>query len=155
MGVDRGLVLASSRKLSRACQDPPSRMWGYLSYIYSVNRKKISPYPVTNAYWPFGFPFLQVYILCPLPFLLSSRSFCISKIRGCKLWPLGQIWPATCFYEACKLRIVFTYLFSYLFIWPRRVSCGTLVPWPDIEPGPPAVKVQSPNHWTTREFRKV
>ena len=29
---------------------------------------------------------------------------------------------------------------------------GILVPQPGIEPGPPAVEAQSPNHWTAREF---
>ena len=32
------------------------------------------------------------------------------------------------------------------------VLCRTLVPHPGIEPTPPAVEAQSPNHWTTREF---
>ena len=34
-------------------------------------------------------------------------------------------------------------------------ACGILVPPPGIKPGPPAVNVQSPNHWTTREFPKL
>ena len=33
-----------------------------------------------------------------------------------------------------------------------RVACGILVPQPGIEPTPSAVKVQSPNHWTAKEF---
>ena len=40
----------------------------------------------------------------------------------------------------------------FFFFWPRHVACGILVPQPGIEPGPSALKVQSPNHWTTREF---
>ena len=32
------------------------------------------------------------------------------------------------------------------------MACGILVPLPGIEPRPSAVKAQSPNHWTTREF---
>ena len=32
------------------------------------------------------------------------------------------------------------------------MACGILVPWPGIKPAPPAMEVQSPNHWTTREF---
>ena len=32
------------------------------------------------------------------------------------------------------------------------VACGILVPWPGIEPGPPAVEAWSTNHWTAREF---
>ena len=30
-------------------------------------------------------------------------------------------------------------------------SCGILVPWPGINPCPPAVEVQGGNHWTARE----
>ena len=29
---------------------------------------------------------------------------------------------------------------------------GILVPRPGFEPGPPAVEMQSPNHWIAREF---
>ena len=32
------------------------------------------------------------------------------------------------------------------------MACRILVPPPGIEPGPLAVKAQSPNHWTTREI---
>ena len=39
----------------------------------------------------------------------------------------------------------------FFFFWPCCMACGILVPWPRIEPEPPAVEVQSPNHWTTRE----
>ena len=33
--------------------------------------------------------------------------------------------------------------------WLYHVACGMLVPWPGIEPRPLAVKVLSPNHWTS------
>ena len=32
------------------------------------------------------------------------------------------------------------------------MACGILVLQPGIEPVPPAVEMQSPNHWTTGEF---
>ena len=32
------------------------------------------------------------------------------------------------------------------------MACRTLVPQPGMEPVPPAVEVQSTNHWTAREF---
>ena len=35
------------------------------------------------------------------------------------------------------------------------VGCGILVPRPGFEPGPLAVKAQSPNHWTSREVPKI
>ena len=34
----------------------------------------------------------------------------------------------------------------------RCEPCGTLVPWPGIEPRAPAVTVRSPNHWTSSEL---
>ena len=37
------------------------------------------------------------------------------------------------------------------FFWPHCVARRILVPWPGIKPVPPAVEVQSLNHWTTRE----
>ena len=40
----------------------------------------------------------------------------------------------------------------FFFFWPCRVACGILIPPPGIEPGFPAVKVPSPNHWTMKEF---
>ena len=55
----------------------------------------------------------------------------------------------------------FFFLFK-IFIWLLQVlvaecgifSCSTwdLVPWPGIEPGPPALGAQSLSHWTTREI---
>ena len=42
--------------------------------------------------------------------------------------------------------------FSLPFFWPHRKAGGILVPWPGIEPAPSAVKVWSPNHWTSSEF---
>ena len=61
--------------------------------------------------------------------------------------------------------ICFIYLQLYFFIfyfilflkifWPRHTTCGILVPWPRIEPGRLAVKVQSPNHWTAKEFPTI
>ena len=43
-------------------------------------------------------------------------------------------------------------LFIYLFIFGHVTqACEILVPQPGIEPLPPAVEAQSPNHWTARE----
>ena len=37
-------------------------------------------------------------------------------------------------------------------VWTLSCSMQDLVPWPRIEPRPPALGAQSPSHWTTREF---
>ena len=41
---------------------------------------------------------------------------------------------------------------SFVVFWLCRTACGILVPLSGIEPGPSAVRAQSPNHWTAREF---
>ena len=38
----------------------------------------------------------------------------------------------------------------FFFFWPCY-ACGILVPWPGIEPSPPAAEAWSLNHWTVRE----
>ena len=45
-----------------------------------------------------------------------------------------------------------TFPASCPFLWPCCVTCGILVPWPGIEPVPPAVEAQSLNYLTTREI---
>ena len=39
-----------------------------------------------------------------------------------------------------------------MLFWPCHAACGILVTWPGIKSRPLAVDVQSPNHWTAREF---
>ena len=73
-----------------------------------------------------------------------------------------------------KLNTIFIYLFIYLFIWSCCVfgvadgifslrcdmwtlACGRwdLVPWPGIEPGPPALGTWSLSHRTTRKSQDI
>ena len=42
--------------------------------------------------------------------------------------------------------------FFTFFLWLHSTVYGILVPQPKIEPGPLAVKVWSPKHWTVKEF---
>ena len=59
----------------------------------------------------------------------------------------GDVWGEPCrmgrFPHAALIRGVCVY-------WGGGV--WILVAWPRIEPGPSIMKVQSPNHWTTKEF---
>ena len=43
------------------------------------------------------------------------------------------------------------YGFFFFFFWLHSMACGILVPGPGIEPMPPAIEEQSPNHWAIRE----
>ena len=44
------------------------------------------------------------------------------------------------------------FFLMFLFFWPHRVAHGILVPQRGIKPIPPALEMQSPYCWTTREF---
>ena len=51
------------------------------------------------------------------------------------------------------LLLILFYVFIYLFIFlPHHVACRILISQPGIEPMSLAVKVQSLNHWTSREI---
>ena len=39
--------------------------------------------------------------------------------------------------------------------WPRYLVCGVLVPWLGIELRTLAVRLQSPNHWASRDFPRL
>ena len=51
------------------------------------------------------------------------------------------------------LRVIFhaEKVSHFFFFWPCSVAYGILFQQPGIEPRPSAVKVLSPNHWTTKE----
>ena len=52
-----------------------------------------------------------------------------------------------------SLNRILTILFHFLvFLALPCAACGILVPRLGIEPRPPALRVQSANHWSTREF---
>ena len=62
---------------------------------------------------------------------------------------------ATSVFSDCSGTLVCECRWScFFFILPCCVTCGILVPWPGIEPGPSAVRIESPNHWTAREFSR-
>ena len=54
--------------------------------------------------------------------------------------------------SVCKFSV---FNLVHFFLWPCHAACGTLVPWPGIEPTPPVVKVQNLNHWTFRQVPKL
>ena len=47
------------------------------------------------------------------------------------------------------------YIYHQFFFFFGHVACKILILWPGIEPAYSAVKAQSPNNWTTREFPGV
>ena len=71
------------------------------------------------------------------------------SLTHCARWKWGTSYVSN---HICQLRVSKTMVFFFFFFWPR--CCGILVPQLGIEPRPSAVRVQSPNHWTAREFPK-
>ena len=73
------------------------------------------------------------------------------KQVGLALWldhlcspPRSQSCSMVC---RCCLKIIIILIYFNIFL-----ACGILVPWPGIEPMPPALAAWSLNHWSTREF---
>ena len=78
---------------------------------------------------------------CPVPANLLNHA-CLCK---------DQAFPSPSFFF-----LIYFYLFIWLcqvFVVACELSCSmwNLVPWPGIEPRPPALGAQSLGHWTTRE----
>ena len=59
-------------------------------------------------------------------------------------------------WHCCVCKCIYTYVYKYVcvyiyiyspsdYFWPGHMAYG-------IEPGPPAVEAQNPNHWITRNF---
>ena len=49
----------------------------------------------------------------------------------------------------CMINTMWMLEVLFVFVY---TACGILAPWSGIEPRPSAVRAQSPNQWTTREF---
>ena len=89
---------------------------------------------------------------------LRSAS-CIFILGPRQKWqqlPMGS--PLRCWQNCKKLSPVVQvpqkhFLTSFFFFFQLHfLACRILVPWPGIEPVSSSVKMQSPNHWTAREF---
>ena len=63
--------------------------------------------------------------------------------------PLCPSFPPLVLSVAPKLRFV---LFLFFFFWLHHAACRISVSRPGVERAPSAVKAQSPNHWTAKEF---
>ena len=75
----------------------------------------------------------SVLLSSPFFFLVFSLLFCL-------------------FYVFFFFFLFKNFSFSFCCFWLHHTACGILVPQPGLELGPSAVSVQSPNHWTPREF---
>ena len=107
--------------------------------------------------------------LCPLHWQVGSLP---SSLQGSPHWVVidSLIEVSIVLYRSVSLPIKWPNSSSYLlgfflfilsFVWLHWAlvaahgifSCGMwdLVPWPGIKPGPPALRIWSLSHWTTRE----
>ena len=86
-----------------------------------------------------------------MPYPLKKKTLYLPFNLGSKINHLGLIFASWCrrvydqaTQDGCSL--------SLFFFWLHCTAWGILVPLLGIEPAPLAVKAQSPNHWTAREF---
>ena len=59
---------------------------------------------------------------------------------------------STCSIISLFFKILFLEMWIFFFFFSMPCSLQDPIPWPGIKPRPTVVKVQSPNHWSTREF---
>ena len=96
---------------------------------------------------------------CP-PVLETNWFFCNwtdPNIGSCLIWPSPSwtLLSSTVRWGGSRLLHLLRpclSLFIFIVVWLYCLAYEILVPQPGIEPRPSAVKVQSLNHWTTREF---
>ena len=89
----------------------------------------------------------ELPFMCVLAIWIFSFVRCLIKILTIFHWHLPLSVCVILYFTRCSLfkKIIF-------FFWPHHTTRGILVPWPGIQPGTLAVGVQSPSHWTAREF---
>ena len=82
-----------------------------------------------------------------------------AKVHSSKMARQNSLTLKLCIQSPTNQKTLFFFnIYFYLFILLHQVfSCGTweLVPWPGIEPGPPALGAWSQGHWTTGKFWKL
>ena len=90
---------------------------------------------------------LSMTLLFPL--ITRADSLLVPQSSLC-VWVMFLTWESVHGRFKTTVSVIFFKKGSYLF-GPHHMACGILVPWPGIEPMPPALEARSPNHWTTRE----
>ena len=79
-------------------------------------------------------------------FFIDLLSFSLSLLLEVLLFECWSSWTNLLLFVLFSISSC-----SFFFFGHNHVTCRLLVPWAGIEPAPPAVAVQSLNHWTTRE----
>ena len=81
---------------------------------------------------------------------LQRPGYCSCLSEGLAIAPsLGQVHGRV---QRSPDFFFFNFQFYLFIFWTCCEACGMLIPRPGIEPVPSAVKTQSPNLWTAREF---
>lgn len=69
-----------------------------------------------------------------------------------RLYVIALILWLTMFLENVVVFFFLLHLSKRFFFWLPYSACRLLVPQIGVEPMPPAVDMQSPNHWSAQEF---
>ena len=115
-------------------------MAGPFTFFTVLLKFHLSERPSLTTLYKTAFLSLQSLSSYPALFSFSTCYMFICFLKHCFLLPLD-----------CKLHENRNFLNFILSFWLPHVACGILVPWPGIEPMPPALEAQSLNHLTARE----
>ena len=75
---------------------------------------------------------------------------CMGAMRDWQMKKSRPSWATWLTHSCGWLRVEFWFVFVLNIFWLGCTACEILVPWPGIEPVPPALAAQSLNHWTAR-----
>ena len=125
---------------SRVCLDScPLSQWCYLTILSSA----------TPFFCLQSFPASESF---PMSQLFAWRGQSTGALASASVLPMNtQVWFPLGLTGLISLHI----LCHIHFFWPCHAACRVFISPPWTEPRPWAVKVQSSNHWTAREFPQI
>ena len=146
-----------------------------LLFTCSIVSNSLWPHELQHARLPCASPSPSLHQLfwvrsnsCPLSqscYLSTDRYRECAEIQQKVAQPLYGVSSTksllTLYEKDQKRRVITSTLplkfFFFFFFLPHHKACAILIPLPlqgvRVQSSPPAVKAQSPNHWTTREFQ--
>ena len=83
---------------------------------------------------------------------MLSTYFWFGPCFWCCSCPMSLLSAFTSTWEKLLLQTFASLCFVLFFPWPSCTTYGILVPWTGIKPKPSAMKLRTPNQWTSRKF---
>ena len=151
MGHNPVTKLSLYRLALRKAEHRESPRWDVVGWVCHrracLPRAPLLPWLCWVVFWNMKCSNLSRVKPAVLSFKTSqSHFFFTGRQRSCSDWAVIILITIKFFF------VVFVVVVVVCLFLLHCTVCGILVPRPGIEPGPSAVRAQSPNHWTARKF---